>query len=131
MPNNIYVENQDLVFKTEINRINTLDDVTNNYNYTTSATLNISAEFKVYAKKMKNSNFYEIRFISIGNKYPSTQLKETINTGIWLDDYNFIYSINGSGIYKYNAKTREYKTIITGKSKYIIKKIRRKIKCKK
>lgn len=123
MPKNIYVENQDLVFKTEINRINTLDDVTNNYNYTTSATLNISAEFKVYAKKMKNSNFYEIRFISIGNKYPSTQLRETINTGIWLDDYNFIYSINGSGIYKYNAKTREYKTIITGKSKYIIKKI--------
>lgn len=123
IPSNIYIENEDLVFKTEINRVNTLDDVTNNYNYTSSATLNISAEFKVYAKKIKNGNFYEIRFISIGNKYPSTQLRETISSGIWLDNYNFIYSISGNGIYKYNAKTREYKTIITGKSQYKIKKV--------
>lgn len=123
LPNNIYIENKNLVFQEEINRINRLDDTTTNNNYKTSATLNTSKEFKIYAKKTKGSNTYKISFISIGNKYPSTELKEKINNGIWLDDYNFIYSEEKRGIYMYNAKDRTYKTLLTGNEKYNIKKI--------
>ncbi len=123
LPNNIYIKNENLVFENEKNRINSLDDYTAKYNYTTKSTLNTSNEFKIYSTLGQDKEHYEIKFISIGNKFPSSELREKINMGIWVDDYNFAYAVNGSGIYLYNAKERIYKTIINGNGKYIIKKI--------
>lgn len=122
LPENIYVENEDLVFKTEINRINTLDDYTKTNNYATKLIKNISNEFKTQEEYI-NNNYYSIRFISIGKKHPNSELRESINMGIWYDDYNFIYSVNGKGIYLYNAQTRKYITIITGDENYELKRI--------
>ena len=119
MPTGMYIENEDLVFLVEQERVNTLDDTTNNNNYATSAVLNTSSEFKTYNSKIdSDGNLYDIRFISINNKYPNSELKEVINKGMWLDNYNFVYSVEGKGIYIYNAEKREYKTVVTGNEKY-------------
>jgi hypothetical protein len=120
LPGYIFVENKDLVFEEEQNRLNTLDDTTKNHNYSSyGVILNTSNEFKIYKKSMnKDGNIYSIRFISIDEKYPNSELREYISNGIWIDDYNFVYSVTGRGIYSYNAKDRTYKTLLTGNGKY-------------
>jgi len=123
VPSNIYIDNNDLVFLAEIDRVNRLDDATATYNYETIATLNISSKFRIITEKLETSNSYKIRVISINNEYPHVELKQAISNGIWFDDYNFIYSVKGMGIYCYNAKTRQYTTIVSGNEDFIIKKV--------
>jgi len=125
---NMFIENKDLVFETEKNRVNTLDDTSKNNNHSSSVVLNTSNEFKTY-KKVTNreQGTYQISFISIDNKYPNSELKESINNGIWFDDYNFVYSVKNKGIYVYNAQTRTYKSVVTGKDNYEIKSIDNKL----
>lgn len=71
----------------------------------------------------KDGDIYSVRFISIGEKYPNSELREYISSGIWADDYNFVYSVRGRGIFIYNAKDRTYKTVITGNKDFKIKRI--------
>lgn len=125
---NMFIENKDLVFETEKNRVNTLDDTSKNNNNSSSVVLNTSSEFKTYKKVVnRNDGMYQISFISIDNKYPNSELKESINKGIWYDDYNFVYSVKNKGIFVFNAQTRTYKTIITGNDNYEIKSIDNKL----
>lgn len=120
LPNEVHILNNDLVFKHEIERINTLDNTTMAYNYTTRATLNTSNSFKVIATEV-GEKIYGIRFVSIGEKYPNLELREYISIGIWLNDFEFVYSVQGKGIYKFNLKDCSYKTIVTGKDNFKIK----------
>ena len=121
IPTEIYIVNKDLVFETEQIRVNTLDDVTINNNYGSSVIPNTSNKFKTYKTKLNNnSNLYKVRFISINNQYANSELKEAISLGIWFDDYNFIYSIEGKGIYLYNAEKRDYKVIAEGNASFRI-----------
>lgn len=115
LPDFVFFENEDLVFKAEQERVNTLDDTTSNNNYSSKIVLNTSNSFKIYKSKLSNdSEFYKIRFISINEQYPNSELREVISYGIWADDNNFVYSVKNRGIYVYNAQTRTYKTIKTG-----------------
>ena len=94
LPNNIFIENEDLVFETEKSRVNTLEDTTNNGNYPSTVILNTSKKFKVAKQLLQGSdNMYQIRFISINNELPNTELREVISRGIWYDDYNLLFSI--------------------------------------
>lgn len=67
----------------------------------------------------------EVKFVSKDRENPNSELirHKKINSYGWLNDEEFVYSVNQEGIYSYNAKTRELKAIITGKEKYEIKKI--------
>lgn len=121
LPGNIYVENKNLVFENEIERINSLDDASKIGNYKTNIILNISKECKIYTQKV--NGMYKVRFISINKDFPNSQLREYISMGIWLDNYNFIYSISGKGIYMYNVKNCTYKTVCTGNNSYMLKKL--------
>ena len=77
---------------------------------------------KFYAiKEELSSNTYAIKFISIDNTSPNSELRENINYYIWIDDYNFVYSITGKGLYVYNAKTKKYGTLIEGQEKFELK----------
>lgn len=113
------------MFEEEQTRLNTLDDTTENFNNSSSGIIyNTSNEFKVYKRTMnKDGDIYSVRFISIGEKYPNSELREYISSGIWADDYNFVYSVRGRGIFIYNAKDRTYKTVITGNKDFKIKRI--------
>ena len=123
---NIYIENEDLVFKTEMERINTQDSNSKMYNNPTNATTNISNSFRVIATKV-NENIYGIRFVSLDSTYPNSELRDYISKGIWLNENEFVYSVSGRGIYIYNAKDRIYKTIVTGRDSFNIKKIEKNI----
>lgn len=115
LPNNMYFENSDLVFNQEIARVSSLDDYSEFRNYNSYKILNISKKFKVNV----DTNG-QVRFISINKEFPNSELRETIDYGIWLDDYNFIYSVKNRGIYKYNLNSRIYSTIIEGNEKFQI-----------
>ena len=119
---NIYVENEDLVFKAETERINTQDSNSRTYNNPTVATTNTSNSFRIIATKV-NENVYGIRFVSFDNKNPNSELRDYISKGIWLNENELIYSVLGRGIYVYNAKDRTYKTIVTGRDNFSIKKL--------
>ena len=121
LPNNIFIENEDLVFETEKSRVNTLEDTTNNGNYPSTVILNTSKKFKVAKQLLQGSdNMYQIRFISINNELPNTELREAISRGIWYDDYNFIFAVKERGIFIYNVQTQSYRTLKTGNGEFMI-----------
>lgn len=121
LPNNIFIENEDLVFETEKSRVNTLEDTTNNGNYPSTVILNTSKKFKVAKQLLQGSdNMYQIRFISINNELPNTELREVISRGIWYDDYNFIFAVKERGIFIYNVQTQSYRTLKTGNGEFMI-----------
>lgn len=126
VPENIYIENEDLVFVTEKSRVNKLDDTTSNKNYSSSIIVNTSNKFKTHTSQVKtgNSTYYKTRFISINNENPNSELRELMTSGIWYNDDILIFSVSNRGIYTYNAQTRTYSTITTGKEIYKIKKIK-------
>lgn len=124
LPENMYFENEDLVFKQEQERINTLDDTTSKNNYATMVVRNTSNLYKVATKSFEGSkNLYDVRFISIDNKYPHTELREPISFGIWYDDSNFIFSVKDRGIFIYNVQKQEYKTLKTGTENFVLLRI--------
>lgn len=123
LPNYIHIENKDLVFEEEKNRVNRLDDSTSSNNYMSAGViLNTSNKFKVVKSSVNSDEkIYNIRFVSIGNQVPNSELREMITSGMWFDDDNFIYSAKGRGIFVYNATERTYKTITTGSENYRLK----------
>ena len=119
---NIHIENEDLVFKAEVERINTQDSTSKMYNNPTEVVLNISNAFRVISEEV-NDDLYKIRFVSLDNNYPNYELRDYITNGMWLNDYEFIFAVPERGIYKLNIKNHTYTTILTGKEKYTIKDI--------
>lgn len=125
--NGIIFYNSNLVFKNETDRNKSLnstkyvldnfviakyDDEENNNSIQSSEFL----EYKAYS----NENTFSVMFISKNNNYANSELKENINYGLWINDYVYLYSINNKGIYVYNARTREYLTLVTGNDEFKI-----------
>lgn len=124
LPENMYIQNEDLVFKQEQERINTLDNTTSKNNYATLVVRNTSKLYKVASNAFEgNKNLHNIRFISIDNQYPNTELREPISWGIWYDDTNFIFSVKDRGIFSYNVQKQEYKTLKTGTGNFVLLRI--------
>ena len=121
LPNNMFIENKDLVFETEKTRINTLEDTTNNGNYPNSIVLNTSKKIKTMKELLPGStNMYQIRFVSINKELPNTELREVITRAIWYDDYNFVFAVKQRGVFIYNVQTQTYRTLTTGDEEYMI-----------
>lgn len=121
LPNNIFIENKDLVFEAEKARVNTIEDTTSNGNYPTTVVLNTSRKFKTIKQTLPGTNdLYQIRFVSIGKELPNTELREVISRAIWYDDYNFVYAVKGRGIFMYNVQSQSYKTLTAGNGEYVI-----------
>lgn len=119
IPNKIYLENKNLVFEAEKNRI--LNQNTINYDVS-NIIKNYSQDYILDITTIQDST-YNIKFISKDKQNINRELKEYINSGIWLDNENFIYSVNEKGIYKFNVKNNTYTTIKTGKEIFKINKL--------
>lgn len=122
----IIFHNSNLVFKNETDRNksqNSTKYVLEHYDigkYNNKANNNIeSNEFLAY-KVYSNENIFSVKFISKNNNYANSELKENINYGLWINDYIYVYSISNKGIYAYNARTREYVTLVTGNETFKI-----------
>lgn len=61
-----------------------------------------------------------VSFISFDDNVPDSELSKDIvaSSSYWYDDYNYIYSIYGKGIYVYNVKDLTTKTIVEGNNEY-------------
>ena len=122
IPDNILIKNENLVFNAEVERL--MNKYLEEYN---AGIDKLNNENKSYSNKFYtikeelSSNTYAIKFISIDNTSSNSELRENINYYIWIDDYNFVYSITGKGLYVYNAKTKKYGTLIEGQEKFELK----------
>lgn len=118
----IMIKNEDLIYKTELYRRAFLEQVfyISNMNEDESTKTNETQQFILYTI-LKGDLYTDVMFISKNSNYPNTELKENINSYIWLNDFIILYSIKYKGIYAYDARNGKYITIIEGKEEYNIK----------
>ena len=66
--------------------------------------------------KYEDGKYKNIKIYSINKDYPNNEFDDSIsiNSYVWADNDNLIYSITNDGIYIYNAKTRKTEKIIEG-----------------
>ena len=62
-----------------------------------------------------------MKFISKFDNTPNRELSDTINSYLWLDNNNFLYSKKGKGMYVYNLETGTVRRILTGTEDYELK----------
>lgn len=74
-----------------------------------------------YAHLDSNNNIMNFYFISKDNNCANCELNERINTYIWLNDFCFVYSKKGKGIYYFDLKTQNRGCIISGDKNFEIK----------
>ena len=103
---NVYMESEDFVVEAERERIT--DDYLNRRlegELDEVDIQDVGNEFLVKFKSFsKDGNLGPI-FYSITKEYADSELDRNIAVSSykWYDDYNFVYSVNGDGIYVYNA----------------------------
>lgn len=115
LPDNIFVNNEDLVSKNEFDRIQNIENLIFSSMDEKSKNPEISQSEKYCTvKKSLDDGSYKIQFLAIDNNNIDSELRENINYYVWIDDDNFIYSIENRGIYLYNATLRKYATLVTG-----------------
>ena len=119
LPDNLFVNNEDLVASSEIERVSDRSRLINNIKSKASNSEEQTKSNKFYLIKEKlELNSYKVKFISIDGESPDSELRENVDYYMWIDDYNFIYSLRNKGIYVYNLKSRKYGKIIEGKEEF-------------
>lgn len=125
LPKNVSIKDEDLVFLSEERRIQSklakIDNV--EYYYNETADTAFEAENRKYNK---SSLFYMNKdvvgtqfvpeFISLTGDYADSQLIESVDWAVWLNDYIIAYGIKNKGIYTYNAISRKYATVVEDSS---------------
>lgn len=116
LPSAIFIQNNDLVYQSEITKLSKYFGKQMQFD-SNQAEKDIkyqSNKFIVYAKENSKGEYF-LQLISKDKQNPDLEIKEYVNSYIWLDDYNLVYSIKNKGIYLYNGKYRVYKTIVEGR----------------
>ena len=115
LPESIFISNEDLVAKNEIDRIQNIENIIFSSMDERSKKPEISQSKKYCTVKTSlDDGSYKIQFLAMDDKNIDSELRENINYYVWLDDDNFVYSIENRGIYLYNATLRRYVTLKTG-----------------
>ncbi len=62
----------------------------------------------------------DLKIISLNREYPNRKIDkpEKINSFLWLDNENLLYSISYDGIYLYNCKQNITSKVIDGNEKF-------------
>ncbi len=79
---------------------------------------------KFYLSATKDeTNYTKVKIISLDGTYPNNELDDTIliYKYVWADDTHLIYTIQGNGMYIYNAETRQTETLMQGTEQFEIK----------
>lgn len=123
LPNGVYVENENLLYQSEMTRSQSIINADNSYARYQFQYNDIKGKIPDQVEdttkndyKRRSNQFYAPRVgnqayvLSIENKYPAFQIASVQST-MWLDDTHLAYSVEGGGIYIYNAITRENKQL--------------------
>lgn len=118
----IVVKDEDLINKTELERNAFLEQVfyISNMNEDENSKQNETTQFILYSQ-LNNELYTNVKFICKNNNYPNSELRDNINSYIWINEFIVLYSIKQRGIYGYNAQNGKYVTIVEGKEDYNIK----------
>lgn len=74
---------------------------------------------KFYILNISQTTAYnELQFISIDGTHYNFDFETRVNSYLWLNDYNFAYSIKNQGIYRYNILTKETQIILEGQDEF-------------
>ena len=122
LPEGLNIKNENLIENYEYQRIGDIErtiETASLFEYNHPG-LKISNKFYVIQTQMSDGTT-KIEFVSKDGKEANSELRQNIDTAIWIDDYNFVYGIENSGIYVYNASLKKYVTIVTGKGEFQIK----------
>ena len=81
----------------------------------------ITEDYVVTYESTTDGGMQDVRFYSRNKEKVDLELKDRyINSIYRLDENNFIYTIAGRGIYRFNLESHEYQTIIEGNAAYNI-----------
>ncbi|MBO5005332.1 MAG: hypothetical protein J6D03_08910, partial [Clostridia bacterium] len=118
----IIVKNDDLINKTELERNIFLEQIfyISNMNENENSKKNETTQFILYCQ-LNNELYTNVKFVSKNNNYPNSELRDNINSYVWINESIILYSVKQRGIYGYNAQNGKYVTIIEGKEEYNIK----------
>lgn len=89
--------------------------------YETEDDRNRGKIYDYYMKMSSNGSIICTYFISQNPQFPNCELSENISSYIWLNEYCFLYSIAGKGIYYYDLKSQVKGVIVTGSENFAIK----------
>lgn len=81
---------------------------------------NHSNIYDYYMKMSNNDKIMGVYFISKDGQNPNCELSESIGTYIWLNDYCFIYSVDGKGLYYYDLQSQTRGILKTGDEEFKI-----------
>ena len=111
--NTYYALNENLMMETEKER-RFVHELTGQLG-SADESLQNSDNFKLMSK-YEDGKYKNIKIYSINKDYPNNEFDDSvaINSYVWADNDNLIYSITNDGIYIYNAKTRKTEKIIEG-----------------
>ena len=119
IPGNVYTDfDTDLIFQKESNRIQA--EITTRNPPVINDALDTNDYIVAYTQTDDNA-YQNVAFYSRDKSKIDLELRDLyVNDLFKLDDTNYIYSISGRGIYRYNIETRQYQTIITGNENFDI-----------
>ena len=106
-----YKTNQSLIIEQELNRTMVKSEDINITNGEYS-----SNKYTMRSDISKSGQFNNISFYSKDGSNADSELSKDVIAmqTYWYDDDRLIYSVQGQGIYAYNATTRQTQTIVTG-----------------
>ncbi len=79
---------------------------------------------KFYVSATSSDGYYRnFQILSIDGQYPNNEFDDNVVVYgyVWADDSNLIYTVEGKGMYIYNAETRQTETLIEGNDNFEIK----------
>lgn len=80
------------------------------------------SEKYLYVSKYNNDNeIICIRFLSLNDNLPDTELKANVFKLFWINDDSIIYSVKNKGIYYYNLSNKYIQELTSGNDEFDIK----------
>lgn len=129
-----FSNSEDIMFKTE-----NLIEKTENTRYSRKQNLQYKYNdyvdhFEYDKKKSSQYSFMliseqnaqdKLSFLSKNSDYPNRTIKkdDDVNSYMWMDDFNFVYSIKNKGMYLYDLRDGKEYTILEGNDDFQLKKI--------
>ena len=84
--------------------------------------IHYSRKFMLMLSINDEERYTNVKFQSLDDNYPNNEFDETIaiDSYVWADDYHFIYSVRGEGIYIYDARNMVTTQLLSGSDEYKI-----------
>lgn len=76
--------------------------------------------YDYYMNMDSNDNIMNVYFIAQNEAFTNCELNESMNSYVWMNDYCFVYSKQGKGIYFYDLQNQKKGSLLTGKEPYKI-----------